>query len=151
MNPELALSTHMAEVQYVAQLPGTRGCYQSGGGYICARAMVQLARKNEAHLVKLAIPIIPMLSDYCFSDTEAMTKYEAEQAIGQRKIWRLIGGPEVGNYVSNNLLTTSHQFEEMRKDALLFPGKADEETLSKMPPTIVWEAEFDMYITEATR
>ena len=112
--------------------------------------MVQLARKEEAQLVKLAIPIIPMLSDYCFSDTAAMTKYEAEQAIGQRKIWRLIGGPDVGNYVSNNLLTTSHQFEEMRKDALLFPGKADEETLSKMPPTIVWEAEFNIYISEAT-
>ena len=119
---------------------------ESGGGYICAGAMVQLARKEEAHLVKLAIPIIPMLSDYCFIDTAAMTKYEAEQAIGQRKIWRLIGGPEVGSSV-----TTSHQFEEMRKDALLFPGKADEETLSKMPPTIVWEAEFDMYITEAKR
>ena len=80
-----------------------------------------------------------------------MTKYEAEQAIGQRKIWRLIGEPEVGNYVSTNLLATSHQFEEITKDALLFPGKADEETLSKMPPTIVWEAEFDIYITEATR
>ena len=59
---------------------------ESGGVYICAGAMVQLARKEEAHLVKQAIPIIPMLSDYCFIDTGAMTKYETEQAIGQRKI-----------------------------------------------------------------
>ena len=36
---------------------------ESGGGYICAGAMVQLARKDEAHLIKLAIPIIPILSD----------------------------------------------------------------------------------------
>ena len=36
-------------------------------------------------------------------------------------------------------------------DPLLFPGKASEELLAKMPPTIIWEEEFDMYITPATR
>ena len=41
--------------------------------------------------------------------------------------------------------------EELSNDALLYPGKADEETLGKMPPTIIWEAEFDFYITEASR
>ena len=35
----------------------------------------------------------------------------------------------------------------MKQDALLFPGKAYELTLSK----IVWDAEFDFYITEACR
>ena len=30
---------------------------ESGGGYICAGAMVQLARQEEGHLVKLAVPI----------------------------------------------------------------------------------------------
>ena len=48
-------------------------------------------------------------------------------------------------------MQTILQIESMSKDSLLYPGKADEETLSKMPPTIVWEAEFDIYITEATR
>jgi len=33
----------------------------------------------------------------------------------------------------------------------LFPGKASIELLIKFPPTIIWEAEFDMYIIEATR
>lgn len=109
---------------------------ESGGGYICAGAMVELARQGEGGLVKLAVPIIPMLTDYCFTDVTAMTREEADNASGQCKIWRNIAGPE---------------FEAMRKDALLFPGKADEETLSKMPPTIVWDAEFDFYLTEATR
>ena len=68
---------------------------ESGGGYICAGAMVQLATQDESHLVKLAIPTIPMLTDYCFSDTAAMTKEEADHAPGQQKIWRLIAGPEV--------------------------------------------------------
>ena len=75
-------------------------------------------------------------------------------------------------------------FEEKRKDPLLFPAKvrstllrlyllknvmarlcktvlylqkillsfkASEELLRKMPPTIVWEQEFDMFITPASR
>ena len=41
--------------------------------------------------------------------------------------------------------------EELQNDPLLYPGKTDEETLKKMPPTIIWEAEFDFYITEAFR
>eukprot|EP00092_Neocalanus_flemingeri_P037993 GFUD01041361.1.p1 GENE.GFUD01041361.1~~GFUD01041361.1.p1 ORF type:complete len:353 (+),score=93.20 GFUD01041361.1:247-1305(+) len=109
---------------------------ESGGGYICAGAMVHLARQGEGHLVKLAVPVIPMLSDDCFGDKAAMTKHEADNSLGQQKIWRLIAGPGI---------------ESMSKDALLYPGKADDETLSKMPPTIVWENEFDLYITEATR
>jgi len=107
---------------------------ESGGGYICAGTMVQLARNGEGHLVKLAVPIIPMLSDYSFTDKAAMTKQEAENAVGQQKIWRLIAGDAA-----------------MSTDPLLYPGKADEETLCKMPPTIVWEGEFDFYLTEATR
>ena len=124
---------------------------ESGGGYICAGAMVQLARHDEAHLVKLAVPIIPMLTDYCFSDTAAMTKFEREHSPGQQKIWRLIAGPGVRVVVGNSVIDMLDQFEEMSADALLYPGKADEETLRKMPPTIIWEDEFDIYITEATR
>merc|ERR1712156_722049 len=109
---------------------------ESGGGYICAGAMVQLATQEESHLVKLALPIIPMLDDYCFSDTAAMTKEESDHAPGQQKIWRLIAGPE---------------FEKMGGNPLLYPGKAGEDILRKMPPTIVWDSEFDIYLTEATR
>jgi len=41
---------------------------ESGGGYICFGAMVMLAQKQEANIVKAAFPIIPMMSDYFFSD-----------------------------------------------------------------------------------
>merc|ERR1712013_293808 len=109
-------------VKYVAQNSADLGVDpariaisgESGGGYICAGTMVQLARNDEAHLVKLAVPIIPMLSDYAFSDITAMTREEAENAAGQQKVWRLLAG-------------------------------------KKMAPTIIWEAEFDFYITEAFR
>ena len=94
-----------------------------------------LAQKNESDLIKLAIPIVPMVSDYCFSDPQEMTKTEREVAQSQRKIWKVI----------------AEDFDKQRKDPLLFPNKAGDELLEKMPPTIIWENEFDMYLTEATR
>jgi len=110
---------------------------ESGGGYICAGAMIKLAMEEETNLVKLAIPTIPMIDDYSFGDMAAMTREEREHAPGQRKIWRLIAGPDVD--------------AEKSSDPLLYPGKASDDLLAKVPPTIVWENEFDLYITEATR
>jgi len=107
----------------------------SGGGYICLGAEVLLAQNNETDLVKLAIPGIPMTDDYSFSDPAPMTKEERDSHIMQRKIWKLIAS----------------DMDEQKQDPLLFPGKASTELLQKFPATIIWEAEFDMYITEATR
>ena len=125
---------------------------ESGGGYICAATMVHLARHDESHLVKLAVPVIPMLTDYSFGDTAAMTKEEAENAVGQQKVWRLIAGPNVSKI---RVLIIKNcrfiQMDSLKDDAILYPGKTDETLLTKMPPTIIWEAEFDFYITEATR
>ena len=109
---------------------------ESGGGYVCAGAMVQLALKDEGDLVKLAVPIIAMLDDYEFNCRLSMTAEESESALMMQKIWQAIAGPD---------------FESKRKDPLLFPGKASPELFAKMPPSIVWEDEFDMYITPATR
>lgn len=110
----------------------------SGGGYICAGAMVQLASKDEGDLVKLAVPIIAMLDDYEFTSRESMTNDAAERVVMMQKIWETIGGRE---------------FEAKRsaRDPILFPGKADASLLSKMPPTIIWESEFDQYLTPTTR
>ena len=85
--------------------------------------------------MKLAIPIIPMLSDYCFSDPLAMTKHTAEGTIMQGALWRLIAG----------------DLESRRDDPMVFPGKADRETLTKLPPMILWSSEFDLYYTETVR
>jgi len=111
---------------------------ESGGGYVCAGAMVQLASKDEGDLVKLAIPIIAMLDDYEFTSRESMTTDAAERVVMMQKIWQTIGGPDFENKRSTG-------------DPLLFPGKADASLLSKMPPTIVWESEFDQYLTPTTR
>ena len=110
---------------------------EDGGGYITAGTMVKLAQEDEAGLVKLAIPTIPMLTDYSFGSKAAMTKYEEENAVGQQRLWRLIAEPD--------------KLEEMKDDPLLFPGHADDNTLRKMPPTVVWSTEFDLYSTETIR
>jgi acetyl esterase/lipase len=107
----------------------------SGGGYICLSTMVLLAKNDESELVKLAIPEVPMCSDYCFSDMESMTKEERENAVLMRKIWKLI---------SNDLKTDLH-------DPLLFPDKTRDKLLVKMPPTVMISGEFDIFVTETTR
>merc|ERR1719354_437061 len=107
----------------------------SGGGYIVFAAMVMMAQKNERDLVKLAIPGVPMISDYCFSDPLAMTSEERESAAFMCKIWQSI----------------AKDFAKQKSDPLLFPSKASDELLAQMPPTIIWEMEFDLFITEASR
>ena len=109
----------------------------SGGGYIVMATMVMLAQKDEGHLVKLAIPAIPMIDDYYFGDPRSMTKEERGCHKLMRRVWECLAS----------------DLDEQRKsgDPLLFPAKADDELLAKMPPTIIWEVEFDLFITEATR
>ena len=63
---------------------------ESGGGYICFGAMVVLATRKETNLVKAAFPIIPMISDYFFSDPAAMTVEERFNEEGMKVIWRYI-------------------------------------------------------------
>ena len=50
----------------------------SGGRYVCAGAMVQLALMDKGSLVKLAVPIIAILDDYKFTSRESMMNDEAE-------------------------------------------------------------------------
>lgn len=107
----------------------------SGGGYICLGAEVLLAQNDETDLIKLALPGIPMVDDYCFSDLAAMTNEERDTAPMMRAVWKMIAA----------------DMEKQKTDPLLFPGKAAPELLEKFPPTIIVEAEFDMFITEATR
>ena len=109
----------------------------SGGGYICLATMVLLAKECEISqdIVKLAIPEIPMCSDYCFSDMKAMTKEERENAKSMRKNWKMIAS----------------DWEKQRSDPLLFPDKARESDLIKMPPTVMITGEFDVFITETIR
>ena len=50
-----------------------------------------LAQNDESHLVSAAFPIIPMISDYGWSDTDAMTVEErACVKLGIKLMWKYI-------------------------------------------------------------
>ena len=108
---------------------------QDGGGYICCGLEVMLAQKGESNLVKLAILSVAMVDDYCFGDVSLMTYEEKEHAAFQKVFWRAL----------------AVDLADQMQDPLLFPGKASSELLAKFPPTVIFEVEFDIYITEATR
>ena len=128
--------------------------------------MVQLASKDEGDLVKLAVPIIAMLDDYEFTSRESMTKDAAERVVMMQKIWETIGGKEFeakrsardpilfpGNILENPFII-SHigGLKSISvNSSVRFTGKADASLLAKMPPTIIWESEFDQYLTPTTR
>ena len=107
----------------------------SGGGYICFATMVMFAEKDESHLIKLSIPSIPMIDDYSFTDPALMTNEERKSAPVMKKTWHCI----------------ANHLETDRNNPLLFPAKASDDIIRRMPATIIWEFEFDIFITEATR
>jgi len=108
---------------------------ESGGGYICFAAMIVLATKKETDIVKAAFPIIPMISDYFFSDPAAMTTEERFNHEGMKVMWKLIAKDLQADWT----------------DPLLFPSKAPDSLLKEVPPTVIFSAEFDMFITETER
>merc|ERR1711892_719719 len=110
---------------------------ESGGGYVCAGAMVKLAQENESSLVKLAIPIIAQISSYCFGPTRGMTKQELESNGLMKAVWRVVAGTD--------------NIKEKFDDPFFFPGDVSDDIIAMMPPTIIWEAEFDIFITENFR
>ena len=97
--------------------------------------MVLLAQRDQTHLVKLAMPGMSLIDDYCFSPPSCMTREERRDSLSMRKIWRL----------------RATDLESQWEDPVLFPGKVSDELLAKFPPTIINEVEFDMFITESSR
>ncbi|KAL5253801.1 hypothetical protein ACHWQZ_G013541 [Mnemiopsis leidyi] len=108
---------------------------ECGGGYICLGTMVLLAQRDETNIVKLAMPGMSLIDDYCFSPPCGMTREERRDVLSMRKIWRL----------------RAADLDSQWDDPVLFPGKTSDTLLEKFPPTIINEVEFDMFITETSR
>lgn len=117
---------------------------ESGGGYICFGAMLMLALNDESDLIKMAMPDMPMQGDLVFTDPVSMTKEEREISFMMRKIWRMIPFYQIYPYM------IPLESDKQKEDSLIFRVKAgDEQLLAKIPPTVIIEAEFDMFINEA--
>merc|ERR1712032_598960 len=109
---------------------------ESGGGYVCMSALLHLAMRGQTGLVKLALPIVPMLSDYFLTTSPlSMTEEERFNVAGMRVSWKAI----------------AQDLEAEWDSLILFPDKAPKELLAELPPTVVISAEFDMFITETER
>jgi len=109
---------------------------ESGGGYICFGTMVLLAQNQLSHIVKLAVPVCPMVDDYSFTtDPLSMTSEERDSYLTMRAMWEMI----------------AVDMEKQKQDPLLFPAKAKDELLASMPNTAIFTNEFDMFITETFR
>merc|ERR1712037_842929 len=109
---------------------------ESGGGYVCMSALLHLAMRGQTGLVKLALPIVPMLSDYFLTTSPlSMTEEERSNVAGMRSSWKAL----------------AQDLEAQWDSPILFPDKAPQELLANLPPTVVISAEFDMFITETER
>merc|ERR1711971_179313 len=109
---------------------------ESGGGDVCMSDLVHLAMRGQTGLVKLALPIVPMLSDYFLTTSpKSMTEEERFNVAGMRASWKAL----------------AQDLEAQWDSAILFPDKAPQELLANLPPTVVISAEFDMFITETER
>ena len=105
---------------------------ESGGGYITAGAGLILAEKNESHMCKFQIQQIPMVGTSLVNDEFASehTKEEASLAPGQKMMTALI---------------TKDSLDVALKDPYVFPNVMSDEMASKVPPVVVYTAEFDFY------
>jgi len=141
-----AVIKHISENSYSlgidSQRIGIAG--ESGGGYICFGAMLMLAQNDESDLVKMAMPDMPMQGELVQSDPLSLTKEEREISFMMRKIWRMIPFYQIYPYM------IPLECDRQKEDSLIFRVKAgDDELLAKIPPTVIIEAEFDMFINEA--
>ena len=97
--------------------------------------------------MKLALPIVPMLSDYFLTTSNlSMTEEERSNVAGMRASWKALA------QVTFPPKAEEVQFLPQDLDAqwdspILFPDKAPQQLLAHLPPTVVISAEFDMFIT----
>ena len=108
--------------------------------------------------VKLALPIVPMLSDYFLTTSStSMTEEERANIAGMRASWKALAQVKpvmlftLCYYILTPFNATiclfSQDLETQWDSPLLFPDKAPKTLLADLPPTVVFSAEFDMFIT----
>ena len=89
-----------------------------------------MAKANKAHLFKACFVHTGMLSD---------ETYDKPQEELDEIEWKM------GKYLSSAYKLHAKNFEQQLDDYELFPGKAPDAILMKVPPTCVWTSEFDFY------
>jgi len=105
------------------------------GGTLAIAAEFMLNEEADPIDIKLLVAEMPNLSDYCFGDTASMTLEEAALANLNKKC----------------ILALAGDLEEDKNNHLLYPLKAPHDVLAKLPPTAIFNFEFDAQITDSFR
>ena len=103
----------------------------SGGGWIVAGAANILAKEGEIGLVKAMFIHTGQLSDETASIPEDQLEKPAEY-------W-------LAPFCTATYKLHATDFEAQQDDDLLYPGKASDDLLAKLPMTAVWTSEFDFF------
>ena len=103
---------------------------ESSGGYLVACVSMELAKRDESHLVKFAWLDVAMVSNHWLSRTKENSS-EVE--------WRSLSG-QLGPLECN-----ATDWENQKEDPDLFPVLMSDEIASKVPMTIITGREFDCY------
>eukprot|EP00929_Paragymnodinium_shiwhaense_P121147 TRINITY_DN9328_c0_g1_i1.p1 TRINITY_DN9328_c0_g1~~TRINITY_DN9328_c0_g1_i1.p1 ORF type:complete len:432 (+),score=107.94 TRINITY_DN9328_c0_g1_i1:145-1440(+) len=149
VGPQMAMDMYVV-VKYVHQNAESLGidsrkiaiAGESGGGYVCFGCAALLARKREHHLVRLMMPMCGMICEYFAGEPVAgMNKEEAASYAYDQPFIResLAGGPE----------RCKRALAEA--DSAIFPTMATNDLLVWFPPALMWQAEFDCFITANRR
>lgn len=107
---------------------------EDGGGYCCMATMAKVAENNEAHLVRLAFPMIPQVWHQWV--TEDMSNLSIHEQLTKREavIQEWLFGPDYKKDIEAGTPTK-------------YPQLAPLEILRKFPPTCLYSVEFDSYKT----
>jgi acetyl esterase len=109
-------------------------CGESGGSMIVCGAAYELAKNDEAHLIKNMWLQCPMISNE-----------NANVPYGELNFFEKVGFTDMQNLYK--MLATD--WEKQQSDFHLLPGRMPAEMLKKLPPTVVWTSEFDMIRRDA--
>ena len=118
----------------------------SSGGYLAAGVAMELARRREAHLVKLMIADVPAVSDHWVRprpDPSGPGDWHWSQSEVER--WH---GTH-GHIETLAMLAEDWERQVRERDPCLFPGTMGDDLLRHVPAHVVMTREFDFLRTDA--
>ena len=115
---------------------------ESGGGYVCYGCACLLAQRRETHLVRLMMPMCGMMCEYFVGESvDKMNKEEAASFTYDQ--------PFIRESVAGGKAECERALRE--NNANIFPTMASNDVLLWFPPALIWQAEFDCFITANRR
>ncbi|MDE0349572.1 MAG: alpha/beta hydrolase fold domain-containing protein [Gammaproteobacteria bacterium] len=118
----------------------------SSGGYLAAAVAMELARRREAHLVRMVIADVPAVSDH-WVRTPPASPHAGAWHWSQSEVERWHGTH--GHIETLAMLAEDWERQVRERDPYLFPATMGDELLRRVPNHVVMTREFDFLRTDA--